>query len=508
VECSVFIDPPGRDKQELMLTDEPQYSESPSGATTASIPCRLPLRDRDRLIDAAVEIYPPRGVPWLGRVAYVHQDGDIGTLECVGKGYDLSRVVAGPLWYCHTKTDDWVPCESNQMNNDITTVIAGGTLRFNVSSGIAIPALGRNQFYIVIPETGASRITFSWYRPNGKYRLRLYAGTYAVQSASGAPETGSSIEWSEAETASGSPDGGATDVNITGTVHNLLLFDVTCVDGYTPSADESVYFYDIAIYGVGGVTTVTAPNVINHVCDLLPSWILPSGDEYRAWIDAGDTTEIEPLVFDTVATAASVFEELKQYRDYELGMRPHMVDGVYIDVLDYEERDDTPSYQVFMDSGCVSGRVGGDGIASMADSVRVPYEGETGAEYVDVSDTSDDNYLVTIDQGKQDIMPRIATASSATATLKGEKYLALSRKEQVSGSLLIDGPIVDLQHAEVLPCEIHAGKYIRVHGTPLGTIDARITDVIKQGGYSAAIALDNTPTSLDVELAILRKRQT
>ena len=85
--------------------------------------------------------------------------------------------------------------------------------------------------------------------------------------------------------------------------------------------------------------------------------------------------------------------------------------------------------------------------------------------------------------------------------------LAQRRQSQVSGALRIDGPIVDLRHAEVLPCELEAGKYIRVHNTPLGTVDARITSVTKIGGYHATIALDNTPLGLDTEIALLTKRR-
>jgi hypothetical protein len=180
---------------------------------------------------------------------------------------------------------------------------------------------------------------------------------------------------------------------------------------------------------------------------------------------------------------------------------------VWVDVLEYAARDATPSYQVQMDADGISGRISGDGIESMTDNVRVPYDGVYRREYVDVSDSgNDDNYLATIGQGKTDILPVMAYGSSSVATLIADRYQATRRVESVSGALTIAAPIHDLNRAEVLPCEIEAGKYIRIHGSPLGTVDARITEIQKRGDMFASLTLDNTPTALDTELALLAKR--
>ena len=504
---TVRITPPSRAPQELITTDEPVYDETPAGASTAYIPCKMPLRDRDRLEDAKVRIFPPRGLPWLGRVVSVDQDGELGMLECVGAGYDLSRVVVGPLLFHDDDLRSWRERTLDAREKDVCHVATSESSLRTVWDG-TIADGAANGIWRTLPETDGSAVSFRWDRPDTGYALYLYSGVYETVVTTGHEcKLGWTQEWTQAGGA-GATDGIVSKHAITNT-HDALMFLVAKHGGEGVS-DEVVYFRSINIYGVDGVDTITAPNVINYVCDQLPAWILPAGDEYRAWIDSGDTTEIGPLAFNLRATAADVFEKLQTLRDYDIGLRPRMVNDVYVDVPVYEERDDTPAYQVFMDAGSVTGRIQGSGIESMANVVRVPYKSLRWEElaYVDVPDTGEENYLVTIGQGKHDVMLRSDIASEATATLMGEKYLALRRKSRVSGGLTLDGPILNLLNSEVLPCEIEARRYMRVHSSPLGTIDGRITYVMKYGGYFASVTLDNTPPNLDVELALLKKQQT
>jgi hypothetical protein len=506
-DTTVHIEPVGRDSFELTLTDEPEYAEAANGGyTTARIPCILDERHRDRILDARVRIFPARGVPWIGRVATIKQSDSLAELTCTGPQADLARFRREAL-YCDTALTPWRETYDITRHKDIRVTSEVANLAIQWQAGVTFPIGAHNAFVRNIPPTDAVTVSFDWTRPNQTDRgLYVYSGVYDPSATSG-DRTTYTTHWTQ-PVGSGGTSGSQT-INMTGTA-----IDTIRIRGYThaettPTDTDGIGIANLKVYGVKGtaiITDITAPNVINDVCDQLPTWVLPAGTEPRAWIDTTDTTAIEPLTFGPESSELDILEDVLQYRDRELSFRSKLIAGTWQPAPVYQAKPSAPLYHVYPDfSGTLD--LTGDDITSLADSVRVVYSDAEGRTvYVDVSETSLDNRLVTIAHPKRDTISA-STQSSATATLIGQKYLAARKFIRVAGTLTLEGAITDSLGAEVLPCEIRAGESVRLHGTPYGTVDARITQVTKVGSLYATLTLDNTPTELDHELALLTKRQ-
>ena len=493
------VTPAGRDPLELVLTGEPEYSESARGGyTVATVPCRIPERHRDRLLDARIRLFPAHGVPWIGRVSHIAQDGKTGALMCGGPQHDLSRFVRD-AWYCHTATGDWQERTiSTRATNAIPFTLSGPRLILTTQGAVATDDF--NGCYLRLPSTTGSTVAFAWKRHSTAWSIKLYWGTWAPD-ANG-HETGGSWTGNTtiAPAGSGITTGDASHA-ITD-AHDVVLVEYQYHGGGTSIAQTNV-IADVKVYGVAGVTTVTGPNVIGNVCDQLPSWVLPAGAQYRHWIST-DATTIEPLVF-TGASELDIIEEVLSYRDYDFGFRARLVDDAYHAVPVYEARPTEASYQAHLGER-VTGEITAEDITAMCSAVRVDYQDSDGrARSLTVTETSEDNYLVSVGQAKTDVI-RADTASATTAALMGQRYLDARRVRRVAGTVEVAGLITDMRGASVWPCEIEAGKVIRLHNTPYGSVDARITDVLKRGDVWAQLTLDSRPTALDTELAMLTKR--
>ena len=498
--ASVYIEPVGRSGYELTLMGEPEYSESVNGGyTTARIACVL-TRDRDRILDARVRIFPAKGTPWIGRVANVRQEGSTAELTCTGPQADLARF-RREVFYCHTAFSEWRERAGLNRDQRIRMAQTENGWSGDWASGTTYAAGSMNGIILDIPTTNACRLVFGWTRFNQTdYRYLVYASATPDNSGGGA--WGAPI--STQEVGSGGTSGTATvDVNKTG-VKQLLLALSNAIQ-VTPGANTSYHVSGIQVYGVSGITSVTAPAVIGNVCDNLPTWVMPSGIEARRWIDP-DATTIEPLTFGAESSELDIIEEALSYRDFDFAFRSKLIGGAYEPVPVYSARSTAPSYQLFPDMpGMLD--LTGDDITAMSSAVRVLFADAGGrTRHVDVTETSEDNKLVTIARAKMDVI-QASTQSAATATLVGQRYLAQRRGIRVAGTATIEGPISDMAGAHVLPCELEAGRYIRLHGTPYGTVDSRIVEVTKVGDSYARVNLDNTSTSLDTELALLTKRR-
>jgi len=502
---SVHLTPPGRDGFELTLTDEPEYSETARGGySTATVHCLLDTRHRDRIMDARVRIFPGRGLPWVGRVAQIRQDGPLAELTCAGPQHDLSRDKR-EVAYCHTAFSEWRERTSTGRDQRVRIAQTENGWTGCWLQGTTYASARHNGIFLRIPTTDACRLVFDWTRYNNTdYRYTVFAGTGGTGSGESGVTYSTAIETQAV--GSGGTSGTATIDISKSSVTTLLIYLSNAVEVTPANLDTYYTISNIKVYGVSGITSVTAPKVIGDVCDSLPAWVLPSGDEYRHWIGT-DATTIEPLTFGPESSNTDILDETLQYRDFDFGFRSRLVDGLYHAVPVYSARSTTPRYQCYLNTPGISGDVSGEDITAMASGVRVLYTDVDGRQrYVDVDETSEDNYLVTIAQGKRDVI-QANTASSTTATLMGQRYLAQRRTMQIAGTLEIAVPITDLRGAEVLPCEIEAAAYIRVHNTPYGSVDARIIEVTKTGSTFAMLTLDNTPTALDTELAMLTKRR-
>ncbi|MDZ4181161.1 MAG: hypothetical protein U1E29_18315 [Coriobacteriia bacterium] len=487
----VEVIPPGRDAVIPRLTGEPEYSEGAGGYIAATIPCSMPSRHRDRLVDARVLIHPSRGVPWVGRVAQVED----GWLVCTGAQHDISRIPMGARWWCHTATGDWKPRTFSGASTLFRVASSGIRVHVQVQGALATSAF--NGAFLRIP-TGKPTIVFAWKRHSTDWRITLYWGTFAP--GADGHEAGGTGAWTGSEVVCYDGSGNTTgDYSKTVPDSCDLLLVSYIYNGAGTSTPQNGSFTP-KVYGVTGVTAITAPNVINHVCDQLPAWILPSGARYRTFIDA-DTQSIEPFV--TGDDALGVMADIVSYRDFDLSFRARMVDGAYFAVPVYAARSTAPSYMCHASQ--LDGAISGGGISGLADRCVVGYTGVFGAASETVADTSPENYLLNIGQTRT-VELGVPTASSATAVLKAQRFLASHRTQRVVGSPTLRQPITDMQGAEVYPCEIEAGRWIRIHGTELGTVDARLTQVSKRGEWEARLTLDDTPTGLDAELALLTKR--
>lgn len=487
MDCTALLEPVGRESFELTLTQEPEYAESVNGGyTTARLICLLP-KHRDRILDARARIFPPAGTPWIGRVASVRQNDEVAEVVCTGPQSDLSRFRREAV-YCDTRTSEWRQVRESPWLTAISAQTEGANIRFPIPAG-SFSGYTASIDYDIPPTTEVT-VGFTYTRPVSSCYVQVHVRDGGV--------------WQAVSLSSNTS--GAKSVNKTGTAIEKVRIGLWFDAAYNPANDTtSALLANLKIYGIPGITSVTAPVVINDVCNRLPTWVMPAGTEARARISA-DATVIEPLTFGPGTSELDILEQTAAHRDYDLSFRSKLIAGAYEPVPVYAPRSTTPSYQVFPDfAGTID--LTGDDITAMASAVRVLYSDSNGrTRYVDVVETSEDNRLVTIAQAKTDVITA-PTESSATATVIGQKYLALRRSRKVAGTLTLEGAITDMRGAKVLPCQIESGRYIRIHGTPYGTVDARITEVVKTGGHFATLTLDNTPTALDAELALLAKRQ-
>ena len=494
----------------VMLLDEPEYTEGEGGAVSARVRCRIE-RHRDRLIDATVRIVPPKGLPWIGRVARAQGGRGVYDLTCTGAQADLARVLMGPLLYCDTRTSEWNERTAySRAGSTMQAQVQGPYLAIGMAGG-TYPANAYNGLSRRVPATSGESVTFEWYRPTQYLELTLHTATAApgISSTGVEYETASlNLVWSRAGDGAGGTSGAvsATLAPAAGydTFDMLLLQARFTTERTLPGS--SVRFSDMKVYGVDGVSSPTAPTVIRDVCDRLPAWVLPEGDEYREYIDATDTTAIEPFVVDHTASALDVISDIAAFRDRDFSFSPRLIGGRYVPVPVYEARDTTPSYVCHADD--LDGPIAGGGIETLADAVRVSFSDADGrTRYIDVIDDSEDNYLSTIGRSQHSRLG-VPTASATTAELMGQRYLQSRRRQRVIGTPTLSKPIHDMAGAEVLPCQIERGRWIRVHGTQEGTIDARISETTKTGAMRVRMSLDDTPTGLDAALAMLTVRRT
>ena len=487
----------------VMLLDEPEYTEGEGGAVSARVRCRIE-RHRDRLIDATVRIVPPKGLPWIGRVARAQGGRGVYDLTCTGAQADLARVLVGPLSYCDTAFSGWQERTIDTRETRIKMAQTNNGFEAVWEIGTTYAANRANGAFLRIPVTDGCRVVFDWSRPSNAYQYLLCGGTGGT--------TGEATSWGtaiETQVAGSGVTTGTATIDVDKADVSSLLILMRCSVEVTPtdgSGNRHFRISNIKVYGVDGVTSVTAPTVIRDVCDRLPAWALPEGDEYREYIDATDTTVIEPFVVDHTASALDVISDIAAFRDRDFSFSPRLIGGRYVPVPVYEARDTTPSYVCHADD--LDGPIAGGGIETLADAVRVSFSDADGrTRYIDVIDDSEDNYLSTIGRSQHSRLG-VPTASATTAELMGQRYLQSRRRQRVIGTPTLSKPIHDMAGAEVLPCQIERGRWIRVHGTQEGTIDARISETTKTGAMRVRMSLDDTPTGLDAALAMLTVRRT
>ncbi len=489
MRCSVWVHPPGRDPFELVLAAEPEYTEGPLGPLDAMVLCRYPSRHRDRLIDARLSIHPPKGEVWLGRIADIQSPGGHALFVCSGAAGDLGRVFPGELPYCDTSLsfDEW-----NGVNwGAFQRSISGGVIDMGQSPGTTSQQNDRAGYWRVYPAgTELEALKFDLLNtPHADIRLEVSAAD---------PVTGEPVGTLATYTAAGSHEFSFS----AGCSAYLIRVRINSTPSTPSRYDKFVRVGNLRLYGVRGVPSITVPAVLNHLTAKIPAWM--DFDTSGAWIEP-DAAVIEPLVFEAHHQIADCLNELAELRARELSVRAKLSGGRIRPAIVSRPIDPAPAYQVFPES--TEGQISGGGIASLADRMRVFYTDQGGrTRYVDVIDTSDDNYLRTIGQPRM-ITASIPSASTSVATDYAQARLATMRRQPAAGTPRIIAPITDLRGAEVIPAQIHTMRYIRFHATEIGTADGLITHVRHLGADEADLVLATDSPALEAELAIMHKRQ-
>ncbi len=474
------------------------YSESvPGGYDSASFTAAVAPSIRESLLLAPVKIQPVTGAPWQGFISSVSEpSGGVCEVEAAGWSECLSRNRREAL-YCDTRTSEWKTRTHVNVSNAMSPQVDGSNLRVVMLPGYSVPVGAYHGFYRLIPTTTSSRVKFSWVTTSSNWEWRLYYGTYSPD-----PANGGEAYWNWAWTSSGTS--GTCDKTINAS-HDCLMLRIVRTTSTTTSISESHYVYDMKVYGVAGVTSSTVSNVLGNILDQLPSSCLPSDSAYRAYV-ASDPTVIEPLVFDMSTSSADHLSELLEYTTSEFGFWSRRINGVWTPVPVLRAASTTPDYICRVDGEVIVSDMTGIDIEPLASNVRVKYSTEDGRTvYTDRADTNASHYLVQHGIAKWADISADTTSLTLAQTI-GDNYLSTAGEVQVAGDITIATPIYDSVGGQVLPCEIEAGRRIRILGLSSGSVDARIVSVAKIGNFQAVVTVSNKPRSLDVELARLAKR--
>ncbi len=505
MSINIIAHPHGRGAIPLVTPDNdaPEFSEAvPGGYRRAKFSTVLKDGWRERLLDAPVYFYAPSGMVWAGRVWSISKPiGGVSKIRCNGWQTTLTRDRREAL-YCDTSLLPWTIGRTiiDVRKRDVTAQMDSALLRLIWEEGTTYPANAYEGFQRRIPVTDKCRVTFGWTRASTDYRVILYSGI------TGSGSTGEpfvrTVEWAE-QNASGALSGSET-VDISGTNVDWLIFTGSDIGGGTPGSDECVTFHTIKVFGVPDVTTINPSNVLDDCLDELPTDDLPAGDAHRAWM-ASDTTTVEPLIFNARSSEADMVAEILRYTTKDFGFWVRRINGEYAPVPVFAAKPLTADYVAFVDGENTSARLGGDDMTELASAVRVNYSDVEGrSAHTDRTDTDTSHYLVAIDRDKVEAV-YAETSSTTLANTIGDNYLDDYGEMQISGTIDVLGAIKDENGADVLPCEITAGRRIRLVGMEEGSVEARIVQVEKTGMFRARLHVSTRPYMLDVELARLAK---
>lgn len=484
----------------VMLADDPVYSERvPGGLSTATVNAILDQQVAGTLRDAAIEIQPLHGPPWLGLVDTVSVNAaGVTTLECVGTQAALQRLQPRPALYCDTAVSEWQERPVTGRDEYIRAGYDQALIRFGIEAGHAYTSGRLNGVYREIPSTTASRVTFTYSLP-ANFKLILYRGTRTTPAPSDGTVGSFSAAWDNVTNNGGAASGNIT-VDISAT-HDLLRFDLVCTGNTTPGSDAVATITNLKVYGVAGVTSCTVSTIASDIIGRLPAWVLPAGADYRRWMDS-NTATVEPFASDDLATTEQdLLSDLLAYTDWEFGFWPRLVNGSYYSVPVLRAPDTAVAYQAFADGTAVTADFTADGTAQDYTGIRVIYDDEDGkSRYLDKAVTG--NWLADISHARWRVV-NVATSSTTTAQAVADAYAALA--SPVQGSAEIRGPITSGTGGTVYPTEIEAGRIMRIHDQVRGPIEARIVSVEKHGDHYARVEFDNTPARLEAMLARLER---
>lgn len=398
----VRITPPGRNARAFTLADVPRTWDIAGGCATASVPLALGPEDLERVLLARVDVFGERGLDWSGVVWRRPRNGE--PIECAGQAVGLT-LTPRACHYAHTQflgdLKDW---KNSGDRNDAAfeRTNAGGKLVFTQRPGTTCATNDQAGLYLW-GDIAWQRLTATVNKPHAKMSIEIRTGA-----TEGADTTQRYIS------TAGTTGTAAIDISLGGDTSLVIKGLITAAS--TPSrSDTYAELYDITLWGTA-LTSITPYAVIDDCLDQLPSWILPAGAAYRAWVGSPAVT-IGSLVFPGHdSTDKAKVDAVVAMADYHFGFYPRRVAGAMVGVPVYKAISRTPDYIV--DVRCaVADNLRDRGAESLADNYRAMYRDEEDRPViVDVPDSDSGNYLNRIGYTKTAIVDAGWTSSATVAT--------------------------------------------------------------------------------------------
>jgi hypothetical protein len=238
-----------------------------------------------------------------------------------------------------------------------------------------------------------------------------------------------------------------------------------------------------------GIVVAQPSALINDSCDRVPSYVLPAGADYRAFI-ASDTTDMGGVAFDPRSKESEKQQYAAAFTGNRWGWWPRIVHGAQVPVPVYDVHTTTPDYRCVADGVGVVENLAAAAFSTKARTCRAVYNGG----YVDTTDA--DITHAPVRTGIQRMVAiGVDTTDSSVATAANTRHLADINRSSAPGTVTITVPIAAADGSLVDPCDIEAGRILQVDGTQNGTAIGRIILVRKTGLHTAEVTLEGTPLS-------------
>lgn len=476
--CRALVKPYGMGEFPLVLLSEPTFSRAEQGGfRDAQLRAAVDPTLANRLRLAEVEIQTPYGTKWFGHVRDV--DGD--TLTCQGSQARLDETRMAAAY--RMGIEHWEVFDGKRSVPQASAeVLESGTLK-TVFDNEEIKA-DRGAYYVCHLPAPCASVKVDW-TSNFEYVSATWAVTLYY-----ATNYGTSWQEKRTVTTNASFSDTITDTNITS-----VMFKAYATATVTPPADRTTTITPI-VYGTS-VTDATAAKIATHLLGLAGRSFID--------VDAALTTAIDDLVFGPETTPLTAFAELLKYGDWRFYVAPRLDGSTYKPCDVFAPRATTPIYDLTEGNG-VTCDLAGESAEPLASVVRVEYSDRYGRQrYVDVTDTDESHYLVQAGITKYAHMT-VDTRSSYLANLAGTRYLVDAGRDQVQGTVTVEG-----SPAGVPACNYEPGELLRLTTRDRGVVVARITEATYEGAHKVTLALDNTPNTEDAlarAIAAFRHRRS
>lgn len=466
----VRITPPGRPAKLFRVAEVPRTWDIDGGCATASVPIILTDEDAERIALARVEVFGALGMDWSGFAWRRPRVG--GPIECAGQVLGLT-LAPRERHYADTSLDfkDYNGVAYGQF----ALTNANGVLSVGVVAG-AIPL-------------GASAGFWRWYDvPMSSLAFTAFVAYAAVP-----------LEiWTSA-----TPGACTTRVynkttagTVTGVTVNLAGAHGFVIRAYYPTAGTAgvaaaSYVSVASLQAFQLATTANTPTtVINDCLDALPTWVLPTGADYRALVLYGmDTTAITSLDFpDKKHVDKEAIDAVLKMTSKHFGFYPRWVGGLKSGVPVLAPISTTPDFILDV-RATESDSLQERGVDGMANRYDVAYtDVDNVARVVIVSDSSPNNYLNTIGYIKDAAVDASWTTSATQAGYAGTAAAANALSQDAEGTVTIHRARLSNGRA-CSPLMIMPGSMARVLGMGAPrNLTVRSCGVAQGGGFEVTFA--------------------